>query len=367
MLVFREKVDFKIEYPLDLISSKEKIIFFDIETTGFSRDKSFIYLIGCMYYIGDTLMYTQWLAENKNDEANVLMAFQKFIQPFDTVIHFNGNSFDIPFVIARGEKIRLDFNFDSMNSIDIYKPVSKLGHLFNLENKRQKSFEKLLSINRVDPFTGGELIELYFEYLRRKDEKLLLPLLMHNKEDVWNMGKLISLLSIPDLFSGKYHVNDFKIRTFIGKDSKEESELQIMLTPYASIPTHISYGLDGIYLLAEDKRVSITIGEYMGELKYFFENYKDYYYLPLEDRAIHKSIASFVDSKYRKQATKSTCYEKKTGSYLPLFLPTKDFNRVFKKEHSDKISYIESKDINKDNIKLYIQNLFDYLLNKPKK
>ena len=45
-----------------------------------------------MYYAGEQLMYTQWLAENFNDEANVLMAFNKFIKDFDTIIHFNGNS-----------------------------------------------------------------------------------------------------------------------------------------------------------------------------------------------------------------------------------------------------------------------------------
>ena len=103
MLVFRNKVDIKINYPIENFSKKEKIIYFDIETTGFSRKYCIVYLIGCMYYSGDKLCYTQWLAENFNDEANVLMAFNKFIKDFDTVIHFNGNSFDIPFVTERGK------------------------------------------------------------------------------------------------------------------------------------------------------------------------------------------------------------------------------------------------------------------------
>ena len=109
MIVIRNKADVKIEYPIETLSSKDKVIFFDIETTGFSRKYCNIYLIGCMYYAGEQLMYTQWLAENFNDEANVLMAFNKFIKDFDTIIHFNGNSFDIPFVKERGEKIYVGF------------------------------------------------------------------------------------------------------------------------------------------------------------------------------------------------------------------------------------------------------------------
>ena len=209
MLVFRNKVDIKINYPIENFSKKEKIIYFDIETTGFSRKYCIVYLIGCMYYSGDKLCYTQWLAENFNDEANVLMAFNKFIKDFDTVIHFNGNSFDIPFVTERGKKYNLEFDFDNYQSIDIYKPVSKLNHILKMENNKQKSFEKLLGINRSDPFSGGDLIEVFKHYVESKDERLLFPLLLHNKEDVWNMGILTDLLSISDIFEYKYKVNSY--------------------------------------------------------------------------------------------------------------------------------------------------------------
>lgn len=52
-------------------------------------------------------------------------------------------------------------------------------------------------------------------------------------------------------------------------------------------------------------------------LKYFYPDYQNYYYLPEEDMAIHKSIADSVDPSYRKKATKNTCYTKKAGIFLP--------------------------------------------------
>ena len=38
---------------------------------------------------------------------------------------------------------------------------------------------------------------------------------------------------------------------------------------------------------------------YQGELKHFYPNYREYYYLPHEDRAIHKSVALYVDRNFR--------------------------------------------------------------------
>lgn len=45
-----------------------------------------------------------------------------------------------------------------------------------MENNKQKSFEKLLGINRSDPFSGGDLIEVFKHYVESKDERLLFPL-----------------------------------------------------------------------------------------------------------------------------------------------------------------------------------------------
>ena len=66
------------------------------------------------------------------------------------------------------------------------------------------------------------------------------------------------------------------------------------------------------------------------------------YYLPEEDTAIHKSVASFVGSSHRKKATAKTCYTKRSGT----FLPQKDiwFTPVFSFERNARISFFELND-----------------------
>ena len=78
------------------------------------------------------------------------------------------------------------------------------------------------------------------------------------------------------------------------------------------------------------------------ELKYFYANYKDYYYLPAEDMAIHKSVAAFVDKAHRVQATAANCYTRKKSLYLPqweiLFTP------FFKRDYRSKECFFELSD-----------------------
>ena len=110
MIVIKDKVENKIEYPLERLGNVD-------------------HMIGCMYFVNGEPIYTQWVAENANDEANVLMAFHKFIQNYKIIIHFNGNTFDMPFLKERGEKYNINFDYNSFESIEIYKTVKKYSDL----------------------------------------------------------------------------------------------------------------------------------------------------------------------------------------------------------------------------------------------
>lgn len=40
----------------------------------------------------------------------------------------------------------------------------------------------------------------------------------------------------------------------------------------------------------------------------YYPNYKDYYYLPAEDIAVHKSVGTYVDRRCRRQADALNCF-----------------------------------------------------------
>lgn len=86
-----------------------------------------------------------------------------------------------------------------MEQTDLYRRISPLKNVLKLSNCKLKTLEEFLGSGRKDPFTGGELIELYHTYRREKDERLLEVLLLHNAEDILGMLSVLSMLAYPAL------------------------------------------------------------------------------------------------------------------------------------------------------------------------
>lgn len=119
----------------------------------------------------------------------------------------------------------------------------------------------------------------------------------------------------------------------------EKSEL-IMI--FKSINTDFSDKItifsNPFFLYAYNNTVKIRVPLYFGEMKRFFPNYKDYYYLPLEDMCILKSVGNSVDANHRENAKKETCYVKHSGFFIP---GVKAGLNEFKTEYNSKITYTE--------------------------
>ena len=56
----------------------EKILFIDIETTGFSADSAYVYLIGTAFLADGRVHIQQWLLDDFSCEKELLSVFLKF-------------------------------------------------------------------------------------------------------------------------------------------------------------------------------------------------------------------------------------------------------------------------------------------------
>ena len=198
-----------------------------------------------------------------------------------------------------------------MQSFDILKRLRAKRALLPLPNFRQKSVEQFLGIGRDDRFSGGELISVYEEYTRTHDKDAEHFLLLHNEEDIKGMPAILPVLSYGDALCSGFEVVDS------GK-SKDGRDLFATLQFPFSFPRPLDYdAAGGIRLHFESSRIDVTIRLLLDELKFFYPDYKNYWYLTEEDYAIHKKLASFVDRAYRVPATAATCYTRMQGSFLP--------------------------------------------------
>ena len=370
-------VDLSLDYPLEIEYSTDKIVFFDIETTGFVAESTYLYLIGCIYIKDTKLHMIQWFSENIKEEALLIESFFTFIRNYDLLIHYNGSGFDIPYLTKKCQLLQLDYSFKNIQSLDLYKKISPIKKLFKLNNYKQKTVEAFLNVSRKDTFGGADLIEVYQGYLGKKHienlknsranesggktshsmvseaDKMLNSLLLHNEDDLKGLVQICPILYYCDLFEKPFHILQAGV---------DEKKLIIRLEYDFSLPIRISFGNDFIYLNAFENSTLITIDIYEGELKYFYDNYKDYYYLPDEDRAIHKSLAIYVDKDHRVKAKPSSSYTKKEGLFAPLYLPI--ISPCFRKEYNDKINFVEIHTdflLQEENLTAYIRHILGHI------
>lgn len=110
MITIKHPIEFPNTYPLDRIGPLKDLLFFDIETTGFSGETSQLYLIGCTYFDGFGWKLIQWFADTRQAEKELLDAFFEFLKRFKILIHFNGDRFDIPYLLKCCERLGLDYH-----------------------------------------------------------------------------------------------------------------------------------------------------------------------------------------------------------------------------------------------------------------
>ena len=309
MKTITKPFSFELNYDLSKYGNLEGILFFDIETTGFTPSNSSLYLIGCVYYKEQSWWLTQWFANGLSDEPYLLKAFFQFLHNYHTLIHFNGDTFDIPYITKCAHQYSILNTFSLVNSIDIYKLIKPLKKSFQLESLKLKSIETFLGIQREDTFTGGELIQVYHEYTKSKDPTLLNLLLLHNEDDLKGMPNILPILYYVDLLDSPIHFQNSICNDEI---------LECYFSCNISIPSPLHLQTKLGKLEMNGNTIKITIPIIYGNFKYFYPNYKDYYYLPLEDTAIHKKVAQFVDKENKKKATASTCYSRHNGYFLPI-------------------------------------------------
>lgn len=344
----RKLTDIQLNYPLANEVPLSKVLFIDIETTGFAARSSILYLIGCAYYEKEEWHTIQWFATAYEEEQQIVSAFFEFAKErFSHLIHFNGNNFDLPFILQKCEQYGLPYDFSDFTGIDIYKRIAPLKEFLHLPNCKQKTLEQFLTVNRTDPLDGGQLIGLYHDFVKNGTVSAYDAILLHNCDDLAGLFHVLPMLAYSDLFSSKIKVKKVQANYYRDLNNSRHQELYIKLQLPTPLPKEISYTLNSCYFSGIGITGILRIPLYEEELKYFYSNYRDYYYLPTEDVAIHKSIASFVEKGHRIQAKAQNCYTRKYSSYLPQWDVL--FEPFFKRSYKDSALFFEvTDDIKKD-------------------
>ena len=352
MKIITEPAKLHAQPQIESIAPKGDVLLFDIETTGLRKETTQVYLIGCAFYEQDSWMIRQYLAESALDEQEILDSFFRFASDFSTIVHFNGDGFDIPYLDYKQDYYGLHFDFSQFQSIDIYKLAKPLRKLLDRKSLSQKSIEEFLGIDRNDQMNGGLLIPYYYEYERTGDERAEELLLLHNFEDVQGMLEILSILKYLSILEGSFAFS--QLETADGY-----AILTYQLMEEMPVPFETSFPKQDCIVCAEGTMLQISIRMFEGTAKFPLPDIENYYYLPAEDTVIHKDVAQFVDRQHRKKATRKNCFLKKEGCFLPQCHPL--FEPAYEVDADRKRTYFELMQVSAEHAKLLKEYALDII------
>ena len=319
--------------------AEDGCVFLDIETTGFRPASSHLYMIGAAFCVSGRegiWKIRQWLGERPQEEAALLRVLSQFLRPYRSLIHFNGERFDLPYLEEKYEQYAIESPLKDLASTDIYREIRPLKKLLEAVSASQKAWEGFLGMTREDRYDGGQLIRVYRDYVKTGREELAGLLCTHNREDVQGMLALMRLYAYPAAFGRTDYPVLSAQRRMTSCDGESSCafghfEICYRLLRRVPVPLRLEWhpgqeraGADQVRLILEGEQGRLLIPAASGSMRYYFPDYRNYYYLPQEDMAVHKSVAAFVNREYRTRATKDTCYIKKEGEFLlqpPLPVP----------------------------------------------
>lgn len=284
MIIQDDRLMDRLPYALPPSASPEHTAFLDLETKNYGQKNSRIQYLGLIFFQKDGWYVRQWLPETLQDEPAMLREAIPLLESFSSLIHYNGNSFDLPVLKRRAKALSIPLELASKESLDLYRSFAPLKRLLGLSSLTQRSLEQFLGVSR----DGND-----------QNDLLMLP-------------QLLPLFAYLKLLDGKFTVQK---ATLNDPDHKPFFTAQALLDH--PVPNEFSLHLDNGYVTCRGTELRILWYGIYGTLKYFYSDYRNYYYLPTEDTAIHKSVAAYVDREHRQPAKASTCYTRKTGCFLP--------------------------------------------------
>jgi len=151
----------------------------DIETTSISADNGYIICIG--WRDEATGRTSLMFVPHPKREAETLRRFLQIISRYHICFTWKGSVFDMPFLVSRSIKHRLDpsplYNIRHIDLSDVVR-----GHL-RLSSDNMWTLCRFLGISKDYSVTGGEVPDLYSRFLAGR-KRLKAEIIKHCRDDL---------------------------------------------------------------------------------------------------------------------------------------------------------------------------------------
>ena len=172
--------------------------FLDTETSGLSGGTgTYAFMVGAGRYTAQGFQLIQFFMRDPLEEPALLLALEEFLAPCQTLVTFNGKSFDVPLLNTRYTLQGWKSPLRSFAHIDLLHLARRLWR-DRLPSRTLSSLEvNILGKGRSEEEVPGWMIpQMYFEYLRDGDARPLKRVFYHNAMDVVSMAALLNRITL---------------------------------------------------------------------------------------------------------------------------------------------------------------------------
>lgn len=186
--------------------------FLDTETTGLAGGSGTLaFMVGVGRFDETGFSLAQYFLRDPAEEPAMLSALESFLTPCQTLVTFNGKSFDVPLMQARYVSNQAPSPLLHLAQLDLLHLARKLWRLRLPSRSLGYLEEHILGERRTaDDAPGWMIPEMYFDYLRSGDARPLKGVFYHNAMDVLSMAALMEHIGylLADPLNGETHVLD---------------------------------------------------------------------------------------------------------------------------------------------------------------
>lgn len=174
-----------------------KCIFLDTETTGLSTSGgTFAFMVGIGWFEENHFTIRQYFLITPTQEEAMLLDLENLLSLHQSIVTYNGISFDIPILKSRFKYHRIPTTIGTKDQIDLLK-YARMLFRYQFDNRSLKNIEsKVLNFTRSEEEIPGYLAPvIYQDYLKTGETQDIIGVFYHNEMDVVSLAALLRIIN----------------------------------------------------------------------------------------------------------------------------------------------------------------------------
>ena len=221
----------------------------------------------------------------------MLTALSDALDSIRRIITFNGNAFDLPHLHQKYKAFDLMDPLQGKQYLDLMLRLKPISRFLALPSGKLADFAGFLHL--AQPDASDEASFRFHPGAEDKHEA-------STPNDALYTLECMSLLHYADFLDQGARIREV---------TTDEERVIFRLHYPDGFPVGFSVHDSGFHLrFSEDGTVLLSSRICNGSIRYYHTDVKNYWYLPLEGYAIHKSAAQYVDKSRREKAVRENCY-----------------------------------------------------------